>query len=341
MKITVIPAPVYVERSELGQHLNFDFLLENDSERALRVHAIQVSAIDRKGQLLLRKSIDSNAVRPSIHTIGNTELGQNEQLYVFNPFHTFNANLDFQKLCYEFQFVSDDGERIKSNVTVTPTFYETQTDLIFPLKGRIIVDDGHDFYGHHRRIDLTHWVAELLGIKANSGRYAYDFCIVDEAGDLYRGSGESEQDWLGFGAPVYAPGAGTVATVVNDMPDYVMGKTWFDWEKDAEKLENSAGNYVQIDHLNGEYSVVCHLKRGSVTVKAGEQVEQGALIGYMGFSGSNAFPHVHYELRNGVDWQTAEGLPCYFGRFRRLLGAETIEVQRGQVDSGEILESMV
>jgi murein DD-endopeptidase MepM/ murein hydrolase activator NlpD len=125
------------------------------------------------------------------------------------------------------------------------------------------------------------------------------------------------------------------------MPDYIMGKTYFDWSKDADKLENSAGNHVAIDHLNGEYSLVCHLKRGSVAVREGDSIEQGAYIGQMGFSGSTAFPHIHYELRDGLDWSTSEGLPCYFRDFRRIAGAETLKVVKGHIDTGEIIETMV
>ena len=34
----------------------------------------------------------------------------------------------------------------------------------------------------------------------------------------------------------------------------------------------------------------------------------------------------------------AEGLPSYFRAFRRVLGSSQIEVQRGQIDSGDIVE---
>lgn len=35
VKVTVKPGTVYIERSETGQHLNFDFLLENRTDREL------------------------------------------------------------------------------------------------------------------------------------------------------------------------------------------------------------------------------------------------------------------------------------------------------------------
>jgi murein DD-endopeptidase MepM/ murein hydrolase activator NlpD len=102
----------------------------------------------------------------------------------------------------------------------------------------------------------------------------------------------------------------------------------------------SGGNYVIIDHLNGEYSWFGHLKQGSVKVKVGQQVRQGEVIAQMGASGDSLFPHLHYELRNGIGARAVEGLPSYFNNFRRLLGSRAVVVRKGQVDTGDIVESI-
>jgi murein DD-endopeptidase MepM/ murein hydrolase activator NlpD len=96
-----------------------------------------------------------------------------------------------------------------------------------------------------------------------------------------------------------------------------------------------------VDHLNGEFSWFGHLKRGSVSVKIGQQVKQGEVIGRMGASGDSLFPHLHYELRNGVGVKQVEGLPSYFTDFRRLLGAKSIIAKTGQVDTGDVVESIL
>ena len=43
VKVTVKPDTVYVERSETGQHLNFDFLLENRTDRELLLTGVELS----------------------------------------------------------------------------------------------------------------------------------------------------------------------------------------------------------------------------------------------------------------------------------------------------------
>lgn len=57
------------------------------------------------------------------------------------------------------------------------------------------------------------------------------------------------------------------------------------------------GNGVRIDHGNGWSSQYCHLRRGSVQVRNGQQVQRGQQIGLVGMSGAAAFPHVHVTFR--------------------------------------------
>ena len=80
------------------------------------------------------------------------------------------------------------------------------------------------------------------------------------------------------------------------------------------------GNYVVIDHGNGEFSHLGHLKPGSVKVAAGDKVRAGQPIAQVGTSGSSLFPHLHYELATtaGTD---GEGVPSQFVEFDRVLGA--------------------
>jgi murein DD-endopeptidase MepM/ murein hydrolase activator NlpD len=55
------------------------------------------------------------------------------------------------------------------------------------------------------------------------------------------------------------------------------------------------GNYVVISHPNGTQTLYGHMH--SVTVKPGEQVAQGEVIGTVGSSGNSSGPHVHFEIR--------------------------------------------
>ena len=53
------------------------------------------------------------------------------------------------------------------------------------------------------------------------------------------------------------------------------------------------GNCVIVQHANGDCTLYGHLAR--VSVKAGEQVDAGRLIGYSGSTGVSTGPHLHVE----------------------------------------------
>lgn len=64
------------------------------------------------------------------------------------------------------------------------------------------------------------------------------------------------------------------------------------------KGADSYGNYVQIKHPNGMYTLYAHLKKGSVKVKKGDNVPKAELLGTEGNSGVTYGPHIHFEVRN-------------------------------------------
>jgi hypothetical protein len=53
-----------------------------------------------------------------------------------------------------------------------------------------------------------------------------------------------------------------------------------------------------IDHGGGWETQYCHLRRGSVAVRQGDQVSAGTKLGLVGFSGDAAFAHVHLSVRH-------------------------------------------
>ena len=56
------------------------------------------------------------------------------------------------------------------------------------------------------------------------------------------------------------------------------------------------GNAVVIDHGNGWRTAYCHMAKGSVAVRSGQEVKAGDRIGQVGLSGLTEFPHLHFTL---------------------------------------------
>jgi len=74
------------------------------------------------------------------------------------------------------------------------------------------------------------------------------------------------------------------------------------------------GNGIVIDHGNGWEGQYCHLKQGSLTVKPGDRVSQGQVIGQVGVSGKTTFPHVDLTVRyNGTVINPFSGQPAAAG----------------------------
>ena len=329
------PSTIYLEQVNDRQDLNFEIFIANTSDVPLEISAIQVSAYDAGGNLLQRRLIDGNGVRPSIQTVPERKVAAHGQLTVFNPFASFGKDLPLSRLEYQVTLASEDGKTAATrSLRVTPRAFKGKTALRLPLRGRVINYDGHDLQAHHRRFDYSFAPLAQMGFKSNFMRYSYDFVPVDANGETHRGDGSRNEDYAGFGSELLAAGDGVVAAVVNDRPD----DRQFDQRQIADNPMVLFGNYLVIDHGNGEFSVYGHLKHGSVRVKPGQRLRQGEAVAQVGASGSAMFPHLHYELQDGRD-TSAEGLPSYFSGTRLVLGERRLARELATVDTGEIVEA--
>lgn len=94
---------------------------------------------------------------------------------------------------------------------------------------------------------------------------------------------------LAAGVTVRAAAPGTVRGLRDGTPD----------EGRAGMTQNQeCGNGVLLDHGDGWQTQYCHLRRGSVAVRDGQQVAAGDPLGLVGYSGNTQFPHLHISLRH-------------------------------------------
>jgi hypothetical protein len=352
-----VPEHPIIERRDGNQFLNFDMVVRNASNLTLRISQIQLGVYDSAHQLVLRKSINTDAFAPSIVVVGKQTLAPTDTLNVFNPFSEFESSVPLKELQYSFCLLRESNEQqreqnqhrlpddcdFRQELVVSPGTYEDKTVLILPLRRKIFVWEGHDFYAHHLRVPISDPKVQARGITANSNDFASDFIYLDAQGREYHDDPRRLDNWYGYGQPIYAPGAGVVLAIANDIPE-----NWFEDAKatkighpklPADKDPKGIGNFVLIDHQNGEYSMLVHMKLSSVIVKPGDRVRPGQAVGRIGFTGDSIFPHLHYSLMDGPEVFKAWGLPAYFSQFHRVLGTSSMAVKRGPVDSGDFLES--
>jgi hypothetical protein len=192
--------------------------------------------------------------------------------------------------------------------------YQTKTTLRLPFDGT-----WKTLWGGRTVRDNYH-------ARARDQRFAYDF-VAEAAGREYRTDGKTNQDYLAFGRPVVAPGSGVVIEARGDLADNRPGE-----QNEAQPL----GNHVIIDHQNGEFSFVAHLRQDSVRVHTGEVVTAGTPLGECGNSGHSDRPHVHYHLQTTGRFLDGDGLPAQFQRYQ----ADGHSVDRGEPRRGQSVDQL-
>ncbi|HPE94412.1 MAG TPA: M23 family metallopeptidase, partial [Sphaerochaeta sp.] len=110
-------------------------------------------------------------------------------------------------------------------------------------------------------------------------------------------------DWA-----ILSPAGGVVVKVNNRSNDsLILGKGRY-----FNRSNHIAGNYVIVKHAEDQYSLMAHLKKDSMLVKAGERVVRGQKLARCGNSGNSTEPHLHFHLQNGPNFFTSVGLPIRF-----------------------------
>jgi murein DD-endopeptidase MepM/ murein hydrolase activator NlpD len=180
---------------------------------------------------------------------------------------------------------------------------------------------AHNGPGDHR---AAHWGSMLVSGRKITvpQRYAIDFMGLEENGRGIRGAieGSSNTDWPGFGADVVAVADSLVRDARNGIAD---NPPLFEPPPPSDvELSAAGGNYVVLDVGRSRFIHYAHLKQGSVTVRAGQRVRRGQLLGRVGNSGNTNGAHLHFNVVNGLRLREAEGLPYVFNAFV-LRGATT------------------
>lgn len=192
-------------------------------------------------------------------------------------------------------------EEIVAEVSQPVIRYKAKTKLILPFKGAWYAVHTCDFLSGHK--------------LEQSQRFALDFLKIDERGRTYRGDGSRREDYYAFAQPILTPADGIVVEAVDGTEDNVPFHPPSEEEFKDDRIQ-AAGNFIVIDHQNGEYSFLAHLKNGSIKVKKGEKAKRGQPIALCGYSGYATQPGLHYHLMDGPHVFKSSGLPCYFTNFK-------------------------
>ncbi|WP_330174961.1 M23 family metallopeptidase [Streptomyces sp. NBC_01498] len=161
------------------------------------------------------------------------------------------------------------------------------------------------------------------GVHSYGQTYAVDILVVPEPDTrppfaklwpLARGNGH----YPAFGAPVLAVADATVVRVLDGRRDHLTRTSlpalvWMmlveSAVRDATGPSWIVGNHVILDLGDGVFAGYAHLRQGSVTVAPGDTVRAGQRIADCGNTGNSTEPHLHFQLMDGPDLDTARGVP--------------------------------
>ena len=109
-------------------------------------------------------------------------------------------------------------------------------------------------------------------------KYAYDFVL--SSGDI-------------FGVNLYSPVTGKVVESRQGAPDYKYNS------ESSSRNNYGWGNTLLIrDYSTGKYVRIAHMKQGSCSLRAGDEVEIGQKIGRVGQSGWSTAAHLHIHMQD-------------------------------------------
>ncbi|MFJ2935451.1 M23 family metallopeptidase [Streptomyces sp. NPDC087219] len=151
------------------------------------------------------------------------------------------------------------------------------------------------------------------------------------------------EDFPAFGAPLLAVADGTVVHAEDGQRDHLSRNSLLGVlyllliEAGARSIGGArriTGNHLVLDLGDGTYAMYAHLRRGSLAVRPGDRVTAGQELARCGNSGNSTEPHVHFQLMDGPDLDTASGVPFTWRGVGVPRNGETFEVPRDPVYSG-------
>lgn len=136
------------------------------------------------------------------------------------------------------------------------------------------------------------WVVNYM--DHDPGTKHLDYQCQDKSYDTHQGTDIAIRDMARVreGVKVLNAAAGVVEGVRDGMEDV-------DFTQNGGRASvkgKECGNGVAIIHGKGWRTQYCHMRKGSIAVKKGQNVKVGDVLGMVGHSGLAQFPHLHIQI---------------------------------------------
>ena len=238
--------------------------------------------------------------------------------------------LDFAKpgdipdtLEHTLHFRSSDG--VHHALTAPPLVVGKQAPVVIaaPLRG------DHWLAGDsvHNGVDAAHRRTILLlgGEPWLAQRYAIDWVryrMNNGTAVTWSGKEDENSSYICYGEPIHSVADGKVVEALDGIRENIPHSG-----KYAVSLNfiNAGGNHVVVDIGNNRYVFYAHMRPETLTVKVGDQVKTGQILGHVGNTGSSTEPHLHIHIVDRPSFLAGQGIPYEFASFDASGSPEMIE----------------
>lgn len=196
--------------------------------------------------------------------------------------------------------------RTATDAGLTPVSTERPLVIAPPMRGTGWLDGngaGPAIYEHR----ATYQPAN--GTAKPDQAFAIDWIKLDDKGRVFTGDPLKNESFFAYGQPILSATGGLVVKAQDAFSDQIPNRT-----VPVTTLKELYGNFVIVEIVRGKYAVYCHLKPGSIAVKAGERVHVGQQLAKLGNSGNSTAPHLHFQISDAPSVVNADSLPFVFNR---------------------------
>jgi hypothetical protein len=311
--------------------LVFELFIENNSREKWQL--VRVEILNECNGLTI-ETWDQNKVKANIRYLNQTyRPAESEELLperiglVFFWLSFEPSDETPTHLSHRLTLTSELGEQRVERVDI---HVQTRKPLVIepPLRGeRWLAAEAASNTTGHRRTPLY-----IDGAPYFAQRYAVDWLQFGPDWKLFKGAPEMNENWYCYGAEIHAVADGLVIEIQEGIIENVPLS-----EKMAVEinLQSAPGNYVLIDHGGDNFALYAHMLPGSISVKEGEQVKAGQVIGNLGNSGNSGAPHLHFHIGHRKSPLGTHGVPYHLQSFERLGNVGTTEQLTELVETGE------
>jgi hypothetical protein len=312
MTVTRSSGPLLPFIGEGTAHLAYELYLSNFGKQPARIVALRVHG---SSGVAFNTNVEGEALKESFETVGSADrqkpqdpvlaAGATGILFVFLNFESTATPATLGDALV----VEPGGDPADAQLIPIASLHlqkpSAAPTIDAPLAGdRWLAGNGPSNTSPHRRAVIV-----LDGKARSPERYAIDWVKLGDDGKTFSGDERKNSSYHAYGLPVTAVADGRVVEVLDGLVENVPQQSTMAIELTPA---NIAGNHIVEEIGGGLYVGYAHFRPGSITVKQGDSVHRGEVIGKVGNSGNSSEPHLHIQICDAPSFLACDGLPMQF-----------------------------